>query len=154
MLNRQGLKNFWLKMSEDWYTSNDISIAFLDIDYFKKINDTYGHQTGDSVLQEFCQLIEKNTRKSELLVRWGGEEFILVCPNLNIHGMKALAEKLRTLIEAHQWPYDMRITCSFGIAERKIESNEDFLHRADEALYQAKAQGRNRIVVAEDYSIN
>lgn len=149
VLNREGLENMLLQIPKDLYTSNDISIAFVDIDYFKRINDTYGHQVGDAVLKELCRLVENNTRKSELLVRWGGEEFLVVCTNLNIQEMKALAEKLRTLIEAYRWPHGIHMTCSFGIAQKNAENNKQFLHRADQALYQAKAQGRNRVIVAE-----
>ncbi|MDP2559664.1 GGDEF domain-containing protein [Psychrobium sp. 1_MG-2023] len=126
-----------------------LSIIFLDIDFFKSINDNHGHNVGDDVLKIFSRLVSQSSRDTDFLVRWGGEEFLLVCPNTHLKQAKLLAESLRVMLEKYQWPNDIPLTSSFGVAEK--ESNEDitsFIHRADKALYDAKAQGRNRVIAS------
>jgi diguanylate cyclase (GGDEF)-like protein len=127
-----------------------LSIAFIDIDHFKAINDTFGHATGDDVLQEFCALLSRNSRDTDFLARWGGEEFLLICPNTTLTQIKSLADAVRKLIENHQWPHDIHLTASFGVAEKGKESSTDFIARADKALYSAKAQGRNKVVISDN----
>ena len=139
-LNRAGIKAIF---------TNDIpllSIAFIDIDHFKKVNDNHGHAVGDEVLRQFSALLSQNSRDTDFLARWGGEEFLLICPNTTVEKTHTLAEALRQLIEEAQWPNDLRLTSSFGIAQQGKESVTDFIARADKALYSAKAQGRNRVV--------
>jgi len=126
-----------------------ISLAFIDIDHFKKINDNYGHTVGDEVLVEFTSVISKNCRDTDFLARWGGEEFILVCPNTTIDQLFELTESLRNLLEEHEWPHGIQLTSSFGIAQKKNEDISSFIERADQALYSAKAQGRNRVISAQ-----
>ncbi len=128
------------------------SIIMLDIDHFKRINDRRGHDAGDRVLQKISELILKNTRASDKLGRWGGEEFILICPNTSVGMAMALAEKLRIVFFDTVFEPDnpVAVTASFGVAA--IYPSEPFansLKRADEALYNAKALGRNCVVVAE-----
>lgn len=132
---------------------NATSIIILDIDHFKRINDRRGHDTGDRVLQKISDLILNSTRITDKLGRWGGEEFILICPNTSVGLAMALAEKLRLIIFDTVFEPDnpITVTSSFGVAA--ISPNEPFadaFKRADNALYQAKNLGRNCVVVAED----
>lgn len=123
----------------------------MDIDHFKQINDTFGHDVGDVVLQQFATLINLNIRDRDFFIRWGGEEFLLISPDFNIEEAKEVSYKIKKLISEYQWPNNLKITCSFGVAERqKDESAESVISRADKALYQAKQSGRNQVVVAQD----
>ena len=131
---------------------NATSIILLDIDHFKRINDRRGHDAGDRVLQEISDIIAKTTRTTDKLGRWGGEEFILICPNTSVGMATALAEKLRIVICDHifEAPNPIAVTASFGVAA--VLPSEPFTQafkRADEALYNAKSLGRNCVVVAE-----
>ncbi len=144
-LNRAGIESI---LSDE---NANISIAFIDIDHFKKINDNHGHAIGDEVLTNFAHVINKHTRSSDLLVRWGGEEFLLVCPNTNLSQISQYAETTRERIESFYWPNGIQLTASFGVAQRRAESAETFIDRADQALYQAKKQGRNRVVVSKQW---
>lgn len=147
VLNREGIA----KIFDDTQHSQEalhLSIMFIDIDHFKHINDSHGHNVGDAVLVEFAQVLSRNTRDMDILARWGGEEFILACPNTGLSFASQLAEKLRKALEDNQWPEDLTVTASFGVAELQDESPTDFIHRADQALYAAKAQGRNRVEIS------
>jgi diguanylate cyclase (GGDEF)-like protein len=125
----------------------------LDIDYFKKINDTYGHKTGDSVLKEFAQLLKKLSRKSDVLARYGGEEFIIMLPHTPTEGAVSEAERIRHAVKEHQFRSlkdGMRLTISIGISyfpHARIRSHDDLISAADDALYMAKNNGRNRFVL-------
>ena len=123
------------------------SILILDIDHFKNINDTHGHITGDDVLVEMADLIRANTRPTETLYRYGGEEFIVIAEHTGLDGAAQLAEKLRQLIEQKTFVADIRLTVSFGVAElHRSEGRQGWLSRADGALFRAKNEGRNRVV--------
>jgi polar amino acid transport system substrate-binding protein len=123
-------------------------IAFLDIDFFKKINDNYGHQIGDKVLVGIANILKTNTRKTDSIGRWGGEEFLIICPESDENGIKELSENLRKYIENYNFLDTEQITVSFGIS---IYENNDtidsILKRADDALYDAKNGGRNKVVI-------
>ncbi|MFZ2890213.1 GGDEF domain-containing protein, partial [Sulfuricurvum sp.] len=135
---------YLLSLSERQNTT--LSIIFFDIDYFKKINDEYGHQIGDHVLSTLTQIIKNNLRKSDIIGRWGGEEFIIALPNTSLGRATNLAEKFRQLIEKSPFIFG-NITCSFGVAEHKyMETYEALLLRADEMLYKAKRLGRNCVI--------
>lgn len=126
----------------------DLSFSFIyiDVDHFKQINDIHGHPVGDEVLKHLVSEILRHCDALCHLVRWGGEEFVLVCLHYDELRACALAERLRATLEADiHWPSGLRVTASFGVAERAGESPEQVLKRADEALYQAKTQGRNRV---------
>ncbi|MCU7951465.1 MAG: transporter substrate-binding domain-containing protein [gamma proteobacterium symbiont of Bathyaustriella thionipta] len=128
---------------------NAFSVIIVDIDDFKTINDNYGHLTGDSVLIEFALLLKNNIRRVDLAGRWGGEEFLIICPNSSKIAATNLAEKLRRIIEAHQFTkVHKKITASFGIAQynQSDGSIQKLIHIADKALYQAKTNGRNQVV--------
>ncbi len=128
-----------------------LSVIMFDIDFFKKINDTYGHGTGDEVLKKLVDIIEKNLRKSDKLFRIGGEEFVIILPNTDIEKAKIVAEKLRKAICKTNFGRPGRITISLGVTSYLKEDNEDtLLDRVDEALYMAKNNGRNRVEVIKE----
>ncbi len=123
------------------------SVIFLDLDYFKLINDLYGHDTGDRILIEVAKVLKKNLRKSDLAGRWGGEEFLILLPHTNLSSALRVAEKIREEIKNLKVPPVEGITASFGVAEYKEgESVEEIIKRADLALYKAKDEGRNCII--------
>lgn len=148
VLNRHGLNTILLKrISEHERYGRAISFIFFDIDHFKKVNDTYGHQVGDVLLQELTALVERTIRFSDILVRWGGEEFLIVLPETELTEAILLAEKLRMNIEQYSFKKPEHITCSFGVTElNEDEIQEDVLKRVDEFLYRAKELGRNRVI--------
>jgi diguanylate cyclase (GGDEF)-like protein len=123
-----------------------LSLIMIDIDRFKTINDTYGHNAGDNVLREFASRVSKSIRKNDLFSRWGGEEFMILVMNVTRSGSVIFAEKLRHEIEAFDFSPVGYITCSFGVAAfEKEDTSDSFMKRADIALYRAKAAGRNRV---------
>lgn len=122
-----------------------ITLIFMDIDHFKKINDTHGHNIGDTVLSDVAKLVRGRLRESDLLGRWGGEEFLIGLPNTGLQEGSSIAEELRQTIESHLFVCG-HVTCSFGVAElNKTEGFTDWIHRADQMLYEAKAAGRNQV---------
>jgi diguanylate cyclase (GGDEF)-like protein len=124
------------------------SIILLDIDHFKNTNDTFGHNLGDSLLLEIAVLIKKSIRESDMLGRWGGEEFLIICPETLINGAFTLAEKLRINVESHQFTHVGHKTASFGITRSKNnDTAKNIVARADDALYSAKRAGRNAVAV-------
>lgn len=127
------------------------SMILLDIDFFKKINDKYGHQAGDQVLIEFSKIVEENTRKSDMLFRWGGEEFLIILPNTTLDGAEQAADKIITKVRKHIYTdLDEGVTVSAGVAENTDHADkESFFKRVDKALYQAKHEGRNRYILAQ-----
>ncbi|QCI28129.1 GGDEF domain-containing protein [Caminibacter pacificus] len=122
------------------------SLIMLDIDHFKQINDNYGHDKGDFVLKEVADIIRHNIRKNDYIFRWGGEEFIILLKNTDLEGGMKVVEKLKNDIESHDFQ-GLKITSSFGICETNKITN-DTLQKLDEALYESKRKGRNRITVA------
>ncbi|WP_420588709.1 GGDEF domain-containing protein [Bacterioplanoides sp.] len=129
-----------------------LTMVVADVDFFKRINDNYGHLAGDKVLQLLAKAMRKSLRDVDFIGRYGGEEFIILMPETNAQEALAATEKLRTKVEAS--PFNFRkervpITMSFGISEfQTLEDGETVFERADKALYQAKAEGRNRCVVS------
>lgn len=118
----------------------------IDVDYFKKVNDTFGHQVGDTTLIEVANILKTNTRETDIVGRWGGEEFVIICPNTNLDGIKILASNIREKIEKHQFPVIGNKTASFGATIYQENDNlENLIARADSALYNAKNNGRNRV---------
>ena len=126
-----------------------LSLILFDLDYFKQVNDKYGHLMGDEVLKELSQLMQRLVRDSDLLARWGGEEFVVLLPGTGVEGAKALAEKMRKVIAEHRFTHGEQLTCSFGIStlSEKDETSITLFRRADDALYKAKFEGRNRVEV-------
>ncbi len=129
----------------------ECSIILLDIDYFKSVNDEYGHLIGDKILVEFASLLKASIRVGDSVGRWGGEEFLIVTPHTNLHQATILAEKLRVLINNNIFSIVKHKTASFGVSSlREGMSIELFIDEADRALYMAKESGRNRVVTAEE----
>lgn len=122
------------------------SILLMDIDYFKSINDFYGHDTGDTVLKKVASLMEEHTRDTDFCVRWGGEEFMILATNTDLESAMKLAENFRRIVESHDFHLDKTVTLSIGVATiQKGQSEEELVQIADHALYQAKRDGRNGI---------
>jgi len=120
----------------------------LDIDYFKKVNDTYGHLAGDEVLKTVSNLIKEHVRDSDIFARWGGEEFVLSLDTNLEKGME-IANNLRELISLKNFENIGTLTCSFGVTEFRTDDTQDTItKRADEALYEAKESGRDRVCKA------
>ena len=149
-LNRQGLRAALMKrLHASGRVDEEMAVVFMDIDHFKQVNDRHGHDAGDEVLRRFAGVIRNVVRSSDKLVRWGGEEFLLLCSDTTREHAATMAEKLRGALPAQPWPHGLRVTSSFGVTSLKPE--EDIgaaIKRADGALYVAKANGRNRVEVA------
>ena len=123
-----------------------LSLIFFDIDFFKKVNDSYGHKVGDMVLSKLCDIVSRSVRKSDIFGRWGGEEFLIILPETTEDEAISLAEKLRQKIEKHTFDKVKNITCSFGVTNYKNGDNpETIMMRVDKQLYKAKQNGRNKI---------
>jgi len=127
--------------------SDDLSVIIIDIDHFKTINDTYGHDVGDTVLKELAELIQQLTRAQDLFARWGGEEFILLCKTVDLDEARRIAEKLRASIGSFPFSTVQHLTCSFGVCapDHSEQTFDQRFKAADEALYRAKELGRNRV---------
>ncbi len=129
------------------------SVLMIDIDRFKVINDTYGHIIGDHVLKELSNILLKLTRQSDVVVRYGGEEFVVLLPNTKIDGATLIAKKIHSTIENLEIHIDnniLKFTVSIGVTQcdwSGENSIDSLMHRADESLYEAKRSGRNRVVV-------
>lgn len=137
----------------------DLSVLMLDLDHFKQVNDRWGHPFGDEVLREVSRLVLRNIRESDILGRYGGEEFAVVLPEANAEQAVLVGEKLRHAIEAHTFRMPdasapgeptVRLTISIGVASTPVDQDQDeveLFSRADQALYEAKRTGRNRVVL-------
>lgn len=146
-------------------SSADFSVLFVDLDYFKRVNDRFGHLAGDAVLQAVAKRLQENVRTMDVVARWGGEEFVILLPDADIVAAEQVAEKLRKVISSHPIHNEGRaieITASFGVAEyrkstkkgakegaenEKGETVKDFMDRADACAYMAKKAGRNKVCV-------
>lgn len=156
LLNRNGFKSKLNEILDDTgVVPRDVSLMVLDIDHFKRINDNFGHLFGDKVIQAVARLITNNLRGEDLGVRYGGEEFVIYLPNTLVDSAKAMAEKIRQGIESARIKNTItndvieRITISIGVAEQKKgDSLDKLIERADQALYESKNSGRNRVTVA------
>ena len=128
------------------------SLIFVDIDHFKKINDTYGHGFGDYILSEVAAFMKSLLRHEDTLARWGGEEFLIMLPNTDIHGARAIAEKIRKAIATKNFKLgeqDFSITMTFGLTQHEKDTSiDESLKRADDALYKGKEAGRNLVWVS------
>lgn len=123
-----------------------LSIMLIDIDYFKTVNDEFGHNQGDLTLQEIAAILKTEARESDHVGRWGGEEFLMICPETDIEGACTLAEKLRKSINEYQFTNIGHKTASFGITTCSDKCTfESMINQADKALYNAKTAGRNKV---------
>ena len=132
----------------------DFSLAILDIDFFKKVNDTYGHQYGDYVLKTVADLMKQAFRKTDLLYRYGGEELVIIMPETNIEGAVIPVQRLRSMVESYNFEYNgvkAKVTVSIGLTMnyQGLSSAAEILKSADSALYKAKESGRNRVILYE-----
>jgi two-component system, cell cycle response regulator len=128
----------------------DLSLLMFDIDYFKRINDQYGHLAGDHVLRELARIVQERIRREEVFARYGGEEFVIVLPETSLPGAAALAESLRARVANHPFVFQgERIPVTVSIGTALLGENDkvaaDLIQRADEKLYEAKRGGRNRV---------
>lgn len=133
---------------------SDFSLAILDIDFFKKVNDTYGHQYGDYVLKTVADLMKQSFRKTDLLYRYGGEELVIIMPETNIEGAVIPVQRLRRMVEEYDFDYNgvkAKVTVSIGLTMnyQNLNTSADIIKSADECLYRAKEEGRNRVVLYE-----
>lgn len=154
-LNRHGFEQRWTRLlaGPPVVPGHALALLVLDIDHFKYINDSRGHDAGDRVLRELAALLRRHLRSTDWLVRWGGEEFVVLLPGVQADRVAVLAGNLRKAVEAHVFEPDapVPVTVSVGAALHRADEDFDTLFkRADEALYEAKRQGRNRVVVAAD----
>ena len=133
---------------------SDFSFAILDIDFFKKVNDNYGHQYGDYVLKTVADIMKKSFRKTDLLYRYGGEELVIIMPETNIEGALIRVQRLRRMFEEYDFDYNgvkAKVTVSIGLTMnyQNLTSTAEIVKSADEALYRAKEGGRNRVILYE-----
>lgn len=129
-------------------TKREFSIILLDIDHFKLVNDQFGHLFGDELLKAFSSLLLSFIRKSDIVGRWGGEEFLIICPDTDLRGCEKLAEQLRKQIAGHEFPENKVVSASLGVAvHQQDEKADSLIGRVDKALYRAKNQGRNRVEI-------
>lgn len=150
LLNRHAITQ---KLDEEIVRSkrypSEFGVILLDIDHFKRVNDGYGHQVGDTLLQEFSCLLASHSRTTDLVGRWGGEEFIILCPGTGMAGLRELGEKLCETIANHPFSTVGKCSASFGLSVFKpSDTDSSLLERADRALYQAKENGRNQVQAA------
>lgn len=151
LLNRRALNEIFKKHLEiSELTGQPISLIITDIDFFKRINDVYGHLAGDAALQYFANVIKNNLRKSDYVFRIGGEEFLILLPNTYLEEAAKIAENLRQKLEESPLEYEnkqINLTASFGVAQLKDHRHlNELIKEADDKLYIAKKEGRNRVV--------
>lgn len=126
-----------------------LSIILIDIDYFKDVNDTYGHVVGDQILVKFASTVMDSLRSNDVLGRWGGEEFLVICSSIGLKKVELVAEKLRSVLENTDFSPVHNLTASFGVAQwNASDTQESLISRADNALYLSKNNGRNKVSVA------
>ena len=124
-----------------------LALIMLDIDYFKQVNDTYGHEVGDEVLKELCRRLGQRLRRSDVLCRIGGEEFVVLCPGSQAHQAHELAESLWQVVREQPFATVGQVTASFGVTSWQNGDDADsLLRRADEGVYAAKQAGRDRVI--------
>lgn len=146
VLNRHGFEAALSELMKALTENQQIGLMIIDLDHFKKINDTHGHDVGDEVLKTIAEMLKHNIRGSDRLARWGGEEFIILCPHIHPPGAFVLAEKLRQAVASAQFSSlpGLTVTASIGLGcFNAEESFENVFKRIDAALYQAKERGRN-----------
>ncbi len=149
LLNRRKMEEtLELEIERFKRCNTPLSVVMFDIDDFKQINDTLGHQAGDATLRLVSELIKKTVRKVDFSARWGGEEFIVLAPQTDTKGAYTLAENLRKTIEGSNILQGKKITCSFGVTDfKENETLDSFLKRVDEALYASKKNGKNQVTL-------
>ncbi|HRQ66353.1 MAG TPA: diguanylate cyclase [Xanthomonadaceae bacterium] len=151
LANRRAAKE---RMRSEWARAErhggHLALAVIDIDHFKAVNDRFGHECGDSVLHRFAEVLAEHCRQTDLVARWGGEEFLLILPEADLEAARASCERIRHAVAAADWARlipNLRLSVSIGLATREGRTSwEQMLAAADRCLYQAKARGRDRVV--------
>ncbi|MGR9115301.1 MAG: diguanylate cyclase [Gammaproteobacteria bacterium] len=148
--NRHLVNNTFIKeIARAQRYHSKLSIIMLDVDHFKSINDSFGHVTGDHILKNIAHLMAASLRTNDMVGRWGGEEFLIICPETDLNGALQLAESIRQKVAQFDFGILRHVTVSLGVAEyQNQQSLEKFVKNADDALYQAKNNGRNRVKTA------
>ena len=148
LYNREKIDNILKTLIEKSNTNKStFSILMLDIDYFKSINDTYGHLAGDTIIKEFSQILKKNADLNVLVGRWGGEEFVLILPESTLEVGIIEAKRLNSIISTHPFSHGLKMSATIGVANfHENDTIDSIVNRADKALYIGKEQGRNRVV--------
>lgn len=148
--NRENFEDlFSIEIANAKHNNLSLSLIIFDVDHFKLVNDTYGHQAGDIILIDLVKLIADHIKNGDVFARWGGEEFVILTPSTEIIGATNLAENLRKLVQSHIFGYvENEITLSFGVAQLcEDDTKKTLFEKADGALYEAKKNGRNRVEV-------
>jgi len=153
LLNRTGVIDLYHPIAMSRRADTSIAVFLLDVDHFKTVNDRFGHSAGDRVLADIALILTENTRGGDIVGRWGGEEFLLICAVTDQDAALTIAGKLRAGIEAHLFPVVGQVTASLGVycCNGATEALEKLVSRADTALYAAKEQGRNRVVLYQPF---
>lgn len=148
--NRNKFKSLSKQRTQELIIPKDFPVTFLiaDLDFFKKVNDQYGHEAGDKVLKSAAKVMSQSVRTSDYVIRWGGEEFLVVLMGCNLETGKDIAENMRVNIEKSDNTV-CPVTASIGVAPYQGGNYHDTIKNADEALYKAKTEGRNRVIVSE-----
>jgi diguanylate cyclase (GGDEF)-like protein len=147
-------EQFVMEFKRDKRSDSPSALIMIDIDHFKKVNDTYGHPAGDEVIKALAGIIKKATRETDVAGRYGGEEFAIMLPDTPVANVEFVSERIRRLVEKCTVVYDeidISFTISIGIAgfKQTHADSTQWLDSADKALYQAKESGRNRVIVAD-----
>lgn len=155
--SRDSLTGIYNRMKFDAFLANEIkrsnryehamTLAMIDIDHFKRVNDQHGHAGGDCVLRQLVELVQQHIRESDILARWGGEEFMILFIETPLEESQRVSEKLRQKIESHAFDVVGKLTCSIGLTQMQADDSPESLNnRVDEALYEAKRAGRNQLI--------
>ena len=141
----QEIMSFEMQRAERY--NKDLGLILFDIDDFKKINDQLGHKMGDEVLKNLTKEVKKSLRSSDSFGRWGGEEFLIIIPEIHEDDALVIAEKIRLLVSKMDCNVINNLSCSFGVAifDKKVDTQDSFIDRADKAMYEAKNKGKNRV---------
>ncbi|MFT6776781.1 MAG: diguanylate cyclase [Paraglaciecola sp.] len=147
-------EQFVMEYKRGMRSESPSTLVMLDIDNFKQVNDTYGHPAGDEVIKKLAEIIKKTTRETDVLGRYGGEEFTMILPDTPVANVEFVAERIRRLVEKCTVVYDevsIKFTISVGIAgfKQSYKDSTQWLDLADKALYQAKVLGKNRVILAQ-----
>ena len=134
------------EINKSMFTTYTFSLIMADLDYFKQINDEYGHVVGDRVLSDVANILKNNCREKDIIGRWGGEEFLIICPDTDIQEAQSLSERLLEEVAKYEYKNGKHMTISFGVTQcRKGDTFDSVIKRADIAMYNAKAGGRCRV---------
>jgi len=153
LFNRSGIIDLYHPLAMTPRVDSALGVILLDVDHFKQVNDRFGHSAGDQVLAGIAQILTENTRAGDIVGRWGGEEFLLICNISDQDAAMSIASKLRASIEARDFPIVGRVTASLGVycCNGQMDALEQIVSYADAALYAAKEQGRNRVVIYQPF---